>query len=452
MRTIQALYRLAGTSLTEMSLSTVSPKDLILYQSDKDNQLNVKYMAKVKDLEQDSDVFVDILSMFTMTELISDCLSALGIEVITSELDFDGITWELVGEHMTDKMVMAYTRVIPSFEDGTRSLRYAQVLHTSEFEFSYGLLQTPEDRNNKYRRWQLVDAIISKTNSENTFDLSQCLLSVNGCISLPHYFNEELISPLGAKFTHGSSWEKQPSIDLLDFTNLGGITCVPFSSCTYRVRTGRTMNQYTTNNQAIQYGQDIQITLPDDISVKGKTVWMVLAHSLYFEEHVSLLNERDIVISPHMLSLGTMLSKVKYHLNEFNRDTDVISTEAIEDYISSTAWQKDHYGAFFVLIGSDRLFRKEEHLLRYAKDRMHIGAQGISGLAWDACTHSAFDSTICNYNTITHVYCKPSDDLAIPTEYDPQGSYTATDRLHPHFRRMMEVKDPDMLLLNVIRA
>lgn len=458
MRTIKQLYKVKGTTLSELSMDAVRPVDLITYNTGINGTHNSTVMAVVTDMDSDEDIFVDLLGMITLTELINDAQ----IKLATCDErwspgdalpDPSKLDWKIVGECITDKLVMGFCHDFPRFDNGKKSIRFAQVIHHEDFEFSYCLIQTPEDRNTKFRRWQLLDAAITKVNKKNPIQLENCLLSVNGLLSIPQMFKGELLMPRGAEFMHNNDMDNLPNVTLIDFTNLGGIEIVPFSKCVYRVRSGRKITGSTPINTPITPGHEIEIQLPDGSDLVDKHVWMVLGHSLYFSEYLRIISNNSITIAPHLLSLGSMLLKQRYHSFKYNFETETFSTEdEVNTYINKTAWDPEHFGAFFVLIKTPNMYIRTTPAQQYARDRMFTAIPNTAGLLWDKTSHSFYDHTVMHYRSITDFYSMPPRKIHRLTVHEPFGINDGCENIHPYFHQFMQQYHPDMEVMEVISA
>ena len=458
MRKIEALYKVTGSLLTQLDMESVTPAQVFTYNTGISQSLNTKYMATVNDLDTEENVFVDLSLMGVLTELINDA------QIKLAECDenwkpgdklppITDLTWDIIGECITDKLVMGYCNSLPEWADVTRSLRYFQVIHHEDFELSYCMLKTPEDRNVKWRRWQLPDAAITKINENNPIDLNNCLLSVNGCLSLPFMFKGELIMPRGAEFINNNTFDKLPSVTLLDFTNLGGIRCVPFSDCKYKTRTGKGVVTAQNFNTPVTPGQEIEIFLPEDIDIKNKTIWMVLGHTLYFDEFIHPATDKTLVINPYMLALNNALLKSGYHSYKYFEDNNVFHADfALAEYINQIAWEKDHFGAFFVIINTPRLYIRRVHAKQYAKERMHVAVPDTVGLLWDDLSRSVVDHTRVPYRTYTDFYGMPLDKYSRCTVHDFTDMHVGAENIHPWYQRWLDNNETNMFVMEIIRA
>ena len=457
-RKIEELYRVTGQTLDYLDMDRITPEEVFTHKTNISGKLNTKYMAKVLDMEKDDYIFVDLSLMGVLTQLVDDALLKLAEcdedwEPDDPLPDMKDLTWDIVGECITDKLVMGYCYTLPEWKDAKRSIRTCQVLHTDDFEMSYCLLNTPEDRNVKFRRWQLLDMAITKMNEKNPIELDKCLLSVNGCLSRPIMFKGELLMAKGAQWIHNNTLMKLPSVTLLDFTNLNGFTCVPFSDCKYQVRTGRTTTSDKIYNSPIVPGREIEIFLPENISLKNKTVWMVLGHSLYFSNNLLVSSDSSIILNPYSLSLDTALLKAGYHAYNYFRDTNVFHTECgLTDYINLEMWKESHMGAFFIMINTPHLYIRKTNAKQYAKERMHVAVPDTQGFLWDERSRSIFDHTRAPYRTYTDFYAMPQDRYCRATVHDWEGLHIGAERIHPWYQQWLDVNEVDMSVVEVITA
>lgn len=440
MREIDKLYTIQGTVLTEVDLNTCTPKDIYLYSSRSAQNLSLKYHVTVDGIKDESipsksisKSFVDLSSLMTMTTLMEG-------------LDINVVTWEQVGEKITDQMILGYGSVVPNFKDATRSAVSVQVLGTPDFELFYTMCKTPEDRNVKFRRWQLIDLGVTKLNPKHPVNLKNSLLSINGLISRPTLFNDELLMPSGAQFMHSCSSTKQASVTLLDLSGLGDIQCIPFSACSVK---------YKGYDFAI--GTDLQMILPPEISLKGKSVLMVVAYSLFFPESFRIVSDHTIKVSPHLLPIGSCLLKQKVASYLYNDGTDAVSTDpTLIQYISQEMFSTEHHGAFFVIIDTPTLFIKRSHAYSHAyshaKSQLQVSQSEVEGFLWDTTTCSIFDQVIVPYQSFTDFYSNPTLDLNYLTTFDYFERHHAIEDIHPFFESYLSnSRDSDMYLVQIMR-
>ncbi len=418
MRQIHELYKVSGTALSKMDMTTTTPMVVFVASSNRFQELAEQYYAVI-DAPANTDtemLFVNISALFTMTGVLAGQAIAQ-------------LTWEQLAPLITDQMIFGYSTEVPNFTNGKKSLTFAQPLHLPEyFELFYTRVNVPKDRNVKFRRWQLLDLGISKLNPMLQVDLSNSLVSVNGLLSLPTFFEGELLIPRGAEFMHNTTATNQPSVTILDFSGLGGITCVPFSACTKRVKTGQKAD--------IQFdmGLDIEIFLPEKYSLKDKSVFMVLGHSLFFPESCKIISDRSIMISPHHYPVGNCLLKQKLAANKFNDSTDALSTDTeIQEYLAAGMYANDHTGAFFVIVDSPKLYIQKSNLKQHVYSQMHVGQPETQGFLWDQTSMSIVDQTKLDYRSYADFHAYRSPRMTPLSTYDYYAKNHAIEALHPHY-------------------
>lgn len=426
MRQIYSLYKAAGTVLTEMKMSDIKPVDVFTTSSSACRDLSVRYFVVV-DSPADTATkqsFTDLTALLTMTSLLD------GKDITT-------LTWEDLGSAITDHMVMGYSTKVPDFMDASRSLCFAEPLQVPElFELFYTRVNVPKDRNVAFRRWQLLDLGVKKIDPDCKLDLSQCVLSVNGLLSIPTFFDDELLMPRGAEFMHSSTTTKRPSVSLLDFSSLGGIKCVPFSACTSKTKAG----QKADVNFAM--GLDVEIFLPSAYSLKDKSVFMVVGHTLFFPDSCKVVSDTSVLISPHHLPIGTCLLKQQLAANKFNESTDSISTEtSIQEYIANGMYATEHKGAFFIIVDTPKLYIKKVHTHHYAQSALHVATGGVAGFLWDQSSMSIVDQTRLDYQSYTDFYAYNSPRMSVLTTHDYYNRNHAIEALHPFYEGFLPQVD-----------
>lgn len=385
---ILRVYRKTNSIMESVSKENTSPDD-IKYNIPK--VLMTKYYIVVKDpLNQKREVAVDLSSIFTLTDLAKK----------------DTSTWEKLEEQLTDKLVIGYQSPEVNFDNGDRSLKAVNVLGDYDFEFSYGLFSSPTERNIKSRRYRLLDAIITKVNEKNDINFNNSILSVNGLVSQPKVYNDELYSINGALFVHASTEYRLPSILLMDFSNLGGITIVPFSDC--KVRNVSGSGTFQTD---ITPGMDVEFYLPDHIDLYKSTVFPVLAYSMFFPNSVHITGKQSIMMEPYTLPIFNSLLKVHAAANKYQVASSIIKTDdTVYDYVTSTMLQKEHYGGFFIVVNTPNVYIRKTHATNYVWN-MATGPSKVNGVLFDQTTNSFVDRIRSPFTSATDIYTEKAFDI-----------------------------------------
>lgn len=310
-------------------------------------------------------------------------------EVVTATLDLSLImvetnlvkctTWEEFLEKLTEKIIKGYETTLP--DQTGHNLLATNLMHSSDFEISYTNILTPEDRNIKTFKWRMPDLAITKLNPKNTTNLDNCICSVNGIVSLPTMFKGELFIKDGARHMSSTTYTSHPSVLLMDFTELGDIEIIPFKDCSVKY--------YSDHNAKNPYA-DIKFYLPEHVSLQNKTVFTVLAHSLFFPEMSTVSSFSSIVLSPYKMPIRTSLMKLYEHNTDYVDNTDVVKTDvSFDKYITESMFDDDYHGNFFIIVDNPRIYINKTHMEKYAKS-MYTSV-GRDGILFDQTTQSFYD-------------------------------------------------------------
>jgi hypothetical protein len=306
-------------------------------------------------------------------------------------------TWAEVMQHLTEVMVDSYTIEIPNLENPKYAVRAINPLTTDDFTVGYTRIAAPEDRNVRIRRDELPDLVITPKGTEQRIDLNNSLCFINGLVTRPKMFNEEMLVPDGAKFFSSSTELRHPSVVLLDFSELGGIDIVPFSDCQINYR--NRLNSPDVN-------VDLEVILPQSVDLSNSTVFPVIGYSMFFPRHVIPVTKRSLILSPHILHIGTSLLKYAVNVENYLEDSYTFEAQAIEDYLLNTMKSPKHFGAFFVIVKEPSIWVHETSLQKFAGE---VDSGLVSdGLLFDRLTQSFFDYTKNEYESITEIYHSPS--------------------------------------------
>ena len=157
-------------------------------------------------------------------------------------------------------------------------------------------------------------------------------------------FQNELYIPDGARYLQSCHTHHWPEVVLLDFSQLGTCTFVPFSQCQHKY--------HAPYDQAHSYAQgDLELILPTGIDLSQKTVLMVVAHTLYFPDQIRATTDHSVMFTAWKYPIHSSLVRREMISNKYIPYTDVVQTDnSVEDYLRTEMFQKEHRGAFFVLI------------------------------------------------------------------------------------------------------
>lgn len=387
MNKILKVYKKINSILEDINMNLLSPNDI---KYNIPNTLMTKYYIVVKDpLHPKNDVSVDLSAIFTLTDIGT----------------YKDLTWDKLEELLTDKIIIGYKTNTPNFNDGNRSLQAVSILNDYDFEMSYGLYTSPTERNIRSRRYRLIDMIITKINEKNKFNFNNCILSVNGLVSIPKVYKDELYCLNGALFTHSNTEYRIPSILLMDFSNLGNMRIIPFSKCKVRNVSGSGTFQTT-----ITPGMDIEFYIPD-VDLTKSTVFPVVAYSMFFPDSVKITGKNSVMMSPYTLPIYNSLLKLYSYSNKYQQASGIIKTdESVYDYVTSTMLQEDHTGGFFIVIDTPDIYIKKSHATNYVWN-MASSQKNTDGVLFDQTTQSFVDRVRQKFVSITDVYTVKSMDI-----------------------------------------
>lgn len=388
MTIIKRIYKKTNSILEDINKELVSPDD-IKYCIPK--VLMTKYYAVVKNpLSPKKEVSIDLSAILSLTDLSTK----------------DTSTWDKLELLLTDKIVIGYMSSDVNFNNGDRSLKAVNILNDYDFEFSYGLFTSPTERNIKARRYRLIDAIITKVNEENDINFNNSILSVNGLISTPKVYKDELYSINGALFAHASTEYRLPSILLMDFTNLGGMTIVPFSECKVRNVSGS-----GTFQSKITPGMDIEFYLPDYVNLYESTLFPVVAYSMFFPDSVHITGKQSVMMQPYALPIYNSLLKLYSASNNYQSASSIIKTdETVYEYVTTSMLEKNHPGGFFIVVNSPTVYIRKTHATNYVWN-MATGPKEVNGALFDQTTNSFVDRIRSPFVSATDIYTEKAFDI-----------------------------------------
>lgn len=366
---------------THGTISHIAPSAITPDQVKHDHDLAIRWYAEL--LIDDITTIIDLSLVFTETKL--------------GKLT----TWDEINNNFTEAIILAYAAPLPNFTNPEKYLTSMSLLNSLDFELSYTSLTSPEERNIKQSKWRLKDLAIRKINPKNTTDLNNCLCSINGLISRPILFKDELLLKDGATFITSTSKDCWPSITLLDFTNLGSLEIIPFSNCTTKFKSaGNVPDPYA----------DIEFYLPKHISLQNKTIFPVIAHSLFFQDSLIITSPYSISLSPYKLPIATSLLKRMNHQESFVDNTTIVySQQSTNSYITSEMLKSDHYGAFFVIVDTPNIYIEKTHTVNFS-DTVYT-TQAKDGVLFDQTTQSFYDYILINYDSQNDIYTNPARNI-----------------------------------------
>lgn len=254
--------------------------------------------------------------------------------------------WTSLLALVTESILESYGAVIPDISGNSSLSKRPIVVNVSNYEditVGYTSIQTPDVRNIFQRRWTLPDLVLTNYGSDN-IDFRSSLCSVNGVMTYPYFFEQELYLKDGAKNLWSCAEPRNADIVLFDTKPLGGHQLVRFSECS---------KVFKNTEQEARPDSDIEIILPEGHDLTNKTVFVVIANRLYFHDQVKVISKRSVLIAPAIMPIHTSMLLRQQAQSEYLKNTGIVeSTETVAEYITKTMWSEDHFGAFLVIINN----------------------------------------------------------------------------------------------------
>ena len=420
---LSSLTKVHKGTMQSFSISSKTPAEV-----QKDHDLNTRWYIEVYSKNENKYTTLDLSLIFTETNL-NKC-----------------ITWEDFASKLTDAIIIPYTAILSKSHNC--NLIVTHLLNNEEFELSYCNLNVPEDRNIRQFRWRMPDLVVSKINSKNTTNFNNCICSVNGIISRPVVHNGELFIKDGARYMSSTTLMRHPSLLLMDFSELGDITIVPFKDCKY--------SYYKPKNEEVNTC-DVKLFLPDGIDLTNKTVFPVIAHSLFFPTDVTISSTSSVVLSPYKLPIRASLFKCMNHKDEYIKNTDIIKmNKSINDYISSDMFvydktdreieEADCEGNFLIIVDNPHVFITKQHASQFASSTHTL--LEANGVLFDQSTQSFIDYVKVDYDSLTDIYLNVEEDIfECDIPYDRVG-YGFNTWNCVHNEPLFNINKRDLYVLN----
>ena len=370
---IVRIYKKTSGIITNFLVSEITLDQIKL-----DHELNTVYYLEVKDT--DDKHYCLNLSLLILETSIGKCQ-----------------TWTCVLGELTERYLIFYSAVIPNLKNPHAALFSVFPLSSPDFKLSYLDQNIPEERNIRQLRYKFTDLAITKTNPKSTVNLENCICSVNGLVSRPIMFNDELLMKNGAKFMTTTDEFRHPSIVLFDFTKLGGFEIVPFSDCRAIPR---------TENKLPSPNADMKFILPEHVDLTNKTIFPVVGHSLFLPDTILPVAKRSIILSPYKFRIGMSLLKKAAVTKEYIDSTYVMCPEDnVKDYLLTTMMQENHFGAFFVIVNNPNIWIQKTPVHTFHKSV--LSSEESDSFLLDTNSQSFLDYTKIDYESLKDIYCHP---------------------------------------------
>lgn len=373
MRSIE-LISMKGTNLTKYNIDTelrISHSPLYVIQH---LELNTFWYVKVFNSSTDEYYTIRLLDIMLDTPLGKVS------------------TWDEFDTLLTEVICVAYSTTIPDTDKSKKVLRNINVINHLDLELSYTSINTPEDRNNRYFRHIFTDIAISKKNPNVDIDFKNCLCSINGIITRPVVFRDELFFKNGVKYFKNMTSNSWPSVELIDFSKLGNIQIVSFSECEHSWRNElNDPNPYT----------EITFNLPKNIDLRNKTVFPVVCNSLFFGDNIKITSPNTIILSPSKFPITSLLTKKMNYGGDLIENTLIGRTISQNKYITDIL-PNSYDDNFFVIIDIPRVFVSSQSTYEFVANNQI--SNDYQGILLDIATQSIYNYTKVHYDSLIDLY------------------------------------------------
>lgn len=384
------LFRDKNRRLEQLSFSEITPEELKLsHDLNTISYMTVDYIPH--DAEDDTPVVKTVNLSLLLTETIIGKLN----------------TWAEVVTELTEVMVESYESASLDIEKPVKYVGHISGLNNDHLDLHYTSMDSPDFRDVPSMMWKLTDLCITqraKVPEDEKLDFSKCLCSINGLVSKPIVHKDELFVPDGMKFMLDSTEIRWPDVVLLNFETLADFTIVPFSDCTHKVlRPGG----------AKVDGCDIELTLPDT-DLTNKSVMAVVGHTLILHDQIFVTGKNTIHVAPYRYPLNVNLLMKKKLSQDYIPNTDLYRTyeDNLKNYIYTDMFDKDHHGAFFIVIDTPNLFIAPMNIAPESSGR-ELRTKDPLGIVRMQANWGIVDYVYTEYNNITIINPNESPHLML---------------------------------------
>jgi hypothetical protein len=316
-------------------------------------------------------------------------------------------TWTEIVDTLTPAMIEAYTANALDIHNPTKVVNQISVMNHKYLDAHYTTISSPESRDIPTLLWRLQDLSISQrpeTPTKERIDFNKCLCSVNGLLSLPTVYNNELLMPSGTTFMMDSGEQKWPDIVLLDFTHMAPFQLIPFSACTHKV--------LKPTYGSPDAGSDIELKLPEGIDLTNKSVMIVIGHTLIFHDQLYVTSKNTIHITPYVYPLNINLLMMKRLSLQYVPNTDTTRTyeENVLKYLYEGMFSPKHYGAFVIVVDIPNMYIAPMEISPEARGRL-IRTKAPLGIVRRLATLGIVDYVHEHYNNIDILYLNDAPHL-----------------------------------------
>lgn len=330
--------------------------------------------------------------------------------------------------------------------------------HNTDIEVSYGTIKNPELDNKKSIRWMLPDIIFDHVNNNSPIvDFNQCIPIINGMAHKPAVSGNRLYA-MGATKTIPSTQDKSKGLLLMDFTGLGGMEIVSLNECTY-----------------IEDVTNPMIQVPNDVSLAGKSVMMVIAGRLFFPHEVRRISNSHISLELNMLGLTRINVSTAINRSLFLKDTNTYVTTSsidldicfisnIEAYIREKLMTHEiqendvqqllhlHQDSYLIVINNENVkISQVEPMLHVVKNMLFFPSR-TNGLLLRKSTREILDFVKVDYDNCSLItFNHPGNRFMLPLDNIENLSHPVgcTNILPRRYNVCEDIDQTDYLLIDV---
>lgn len=308
------------------------------------------------------------------------------------------------------------------------------VTGSTQLEVGYGSIDYPNTRNIPALRWRLPDLIIDKVDASSTINLSQSLVAVNGIIHCPIMVGTSLYLKGAINNLKSTTGDDNRNLVLIDFSPIGDVEIVPMSEC----------------SKAAVTDKEIMLRLPESVTLKDKSVLLVMAGRIFTAPEVRAVNSRTVMIPYYDAVMRPILFENKMIRRELKFNTHLIEdTPDYRDNIFSE-WQEN----FLVIINRPLMFSYTDP--RYTFDEFHQSMAefpvNTGGILINSVTKTIYDYNRIPYLSGTKAVFAPLDNLRVFTRNDPtrldRPNYGVMNDYYQTPYNQQEISSKRMRLLN----
>jgi len=248
------------------------------------------------------------------------------------------------------------------------------ISHSSDFITGYASRKKPNDRNNNILRHQMTDVVISHAHdNKEVLDFNNCIPVINGKVHFPIVFDDELWAVDGTAVL-ASQTEGGSANILLDFSPMGGVSCVRLADCTL-----------TSNNDRYE------LVLPDEYSLANKTYILVLAGRIFLDYETTKLTDHRFSFNVKKFNLDNILLSNIALQQTFIRGTTIAKTYA-RDYMEHVC-DVDNYENFVIIVDNPKIKWHYMRPLQQLSETKLKFPPTAGGVLLRRCTREVIDYT-----------------------------------------------------------